>query len=72
LIEEKHVISATLVSVEVKGLKSPTGAAIGSGSDQRLENRILSRDKSSGRAQHLSARETATKESTLTDLPRCA
>jgi hypothetical protein len=69
LIEEKHIISAAFVAVEVKRLKSPTGAAIRGCANQRLENRILSRDKSCGRTQHLGARESAAKESTLADLP---
>jgi hypothetical protein len=70
LIEEKHIISAALVAVEVKWLKSPTGAAIRGSANQRLKNRILSRNKPSGRTQHLSAQESAAEESTLADLPR--
>jgi hypothetical protein len=55
LIEEKHIISAALVAVEVKGLKSPTGAAICGSANQRLKNRILSRNEPNGRTQHLGA-----------------
>jgi len=71
LIEEEHIISAALVAVEVKRLKSPTDSAISRLANQRLKNRILSRDKPCGRAQHLSAEESAAKKPTLTDLPRC-
>jgi hypothetical protein len=49
LIEEKHIISATLVAVEVKGLKSPSSAAIRGSASQRLKNRILTRNEPSGR-----------------------
>jgi hypothetical protein len=70
LIEEKHIISAALVSVEIEGLKSPTGAAIRGSANERLKNRILSRNKSCGCAQHLGAQESAAEESTLADLPR--
>jgi hypothetical protein len=69
LIEEKHIISAALVPVEIEVLESPTDSAISRLANQRLKNRILPRDKSCGRAQHLSARESAAEESTLTDLP---
>ena len=72
LIEKKHIISAALVTVEVKRLKSPTGSAISSSPDHRLKNRILSCDEPSSRTQHLSAGKSAAKESTLTDLPRCS
>jgi hypothetical protein len=69
LIEEKHIISAALVAVEVKGLKSPTRTAICGSANQRLKNRILSRNKPIGGTQHVSARESAAKEATLADLP---
>jgi hypothetical protein len=72
LVDEEYVIAAAFIIVEIEGLKSPTGAAIGSGSDQRLEDRILSRNKANCRVQHLSARESAAEKSTLADLPRCA
>jgi hypothetical protein len=70
LIKKEHVIAAALVSIEIEVLKSPTDSAISRLANQRLKNRILSRNESRGRTQHLSARESAAKESTLTDLPR--
>jgi hypothetical protein len=69
LIEEEHVIAATFVSVEIEGLKIPTESSVRCIAKQTLKNRILSRHKSYGWTQHLSARESAAKESTLTDLP---
>jgi hypothetical protein len=70
LIEEKHIISAALVSIEMEIMKIPTDSTVSRIANQRLKDRILSRNKSRGCVQHLSARESATKESTLTDLPR--
>src|SRR5207248_8585265 len=61
-----------LVSVEIEVQKRPTGSAISRLADQRLKNRILSRDKPSSPTQHLSAGKSAAKESTLSTLPRCS
>jgi hypothetical protein len=72
LIEEEYVIAATFVSVEIEGLKIPTGSSVSRIAKETLKNRILSRNKARGGAQHLSAREAASKESRLTDLPRCS
>jgi hypothetical protein len=70
LIEEKHIITAALVSVEIEGLEVPTDATVSRIAKETLKNRILSRNKPSGRTQHLSAQESAAEESTLADLPR--
>jgi hypothetical protein len=70
LIEEEHIITTTFVSIEIERLKIPTDSSVSRIAKQTLKNRILSRDKSRGSAQHLSAEESATKKSTLTNLPR--
>jgi len=72
LIEEKHIISAALVAIEMEIMKIPTDSTVSRIANQRFKDRILSRNKSRRCVQHLSAGESATKESTLTDLPRCS
>jgi hypothetical protein len=71
LIEEEHVVTSAFVSVEIEGLEIPTDSSVSRIAKQTLKNRILSCDKSCGCAQHLGAQESAAKEPTLTDLPRC-
>jgi len=48
LIEEKHIITAALVSVEIEGLEVPTDATISRIAKQTLKNRIPSRNKPNG------------------------
>jgi hypothetical protein len=72
LIEEKQVSAAAFILIKIEWMKItliPTGATISADAKQRLKDGILPANERNGRTQHLRARETASEESALTDLP---